>query len=190
VHAVQGDFSDHQRVLEARGVATRQVRWPRDLIGIAGLVMPGGESTTMLKLLDLQGLTDPLRDYLSQDPPVLATCAGLILLAATVVEPEQRSFGVLDLVVARNGYGRQVHSGTFPLTVEGHGLPAEATGVFIRAPRILAVGAGVEVLARRDGDPVLVRKGRTLGVCFHPEMVEGHFVTDLFVGILRDGLVT
>ena len=182
VLAVQGDFAEHQKVLEARGLATRQVRRPVHLRGIDGLVLPGGESTTMLKLLDLQGLTDPLRDYLSADPPVLATCAGLILLADRVVEPEQPSLGVLDVHVARNGYGRQFHSGTFELT--GEDLPAGATGVFIRAPRILAAGAGVEVLARRDGDPVLVRKGKTLAACFHPELEGNHFVTGMFVSLI------
>ena len=183
VLAVQGDFAEHEVALRRAGLRTRQVRRPADLDGISGIVFPGGESTTMLKLLDIQGLTQPLREYLATDPPVLATCAGLILLAKRVVEPEQRSFGHLDIEVARNGYGRQIHSGTVALA--GDELPAAATGVFIRAPRVLSVGAGVEVLARRDGDPVLLRKGQTLAACFHPELEQGHFVTDRFVAMIR-----
>ena len=189
VLAVQGDFAEHQEVLEAQGLATRQLRRPEHLRGIDGLVLPGGESTTMLKLLDLQGLTHPLREYLATDQPVLATCAGLILLANRVVDPEQRSLKILDVEVARNGYGRQFHSGTFGLT--GGRVPADATGVFIRAPRILAVGEGVEVLARRDGDPALVRRGNTLAACFHPELERDHFVTRMFVSMIaRDRLAS
>lgn len=178
--AVQGDFAEHQGVLAARGVPTRLIRRPRDLQGIQGLVLPGGESTTMLRLLDIQGLTEPLRELLATDLPVLATCAGLILLARRVVDPVQRSLGVLDLEVARNGYGRQVHSGTFPL--RGASVPVGTSGVFIRAPRILQVGPDVEVLAYREQDPVLVRSGSVLAACFHPELQKDHFVTDWFVG--------
>lgn len=184
VLALQGDFADHQAVLAARGVATRQIRRAEDLRGIQGLVLPGGESTTMLRLLDIQGLSKPLARLLVTDLPVLATCAGLILLAREVVDPIQGSLGVLDLKVARNGYGRQLHSGTFPL--RGTGVPVGACGVFIRAPRILRVGPGVEVLAYRDQDPVLVRSGPILGACFHPELQEQHFVTDWFLGQLGE----
>lgn len=183
VLAIQGDFAEHQAALHRLGVETRQVRVPQDLEGVDGLVLPGGESTTMLKLLDLQGLSEPLLDQIRAGLPVLATCAGLILLASEVVEPAQRSFGVLDITTARNGYGRQIHSGTFPL--EGDCLPTGASGVFIRAPRILRVGAGVEVLARWSGDPVLVRKGPILGACFHPELQPDHFVSRRFVELLR-----
>lgn len=180
--AVQGDVAEHESVLVAKGVPTRRIRRPQDLAGIQGLVLPGGESTTMLRLLDIQGLTEPLAKLFQTGLPVLATCAGLILLAREVVDPVQRSFGVLDLEVARNGYGRQVHSGTFRL--EGANLPAGACGVFIRAPRILRVGPGIEVLARREGDPVLIRSGSVLGACFHPELQKDHFVTDWFLGQL------
>jgi pyridoxal 5'-phosphate synthase pdxT subunit len=178
VLAVQGDFAEHQAALQRQGIATRQVRRPADLEGIAGLVLPGGESTTMLKLLDLQGLTDPLREFLAGDRPVLATCAGLILLARRVVDPEQASFGILDIEVSRNGYGRQIHSGTVPLT--GDHLPQNASGVFIRAPRILTIAPNIEVLARRDADPVLIRHQNILAACFHPELDPDHFVTKMF----------
>lgn len=176
--ALQGDFAEHEAALHAFGVETRRVRRPEHLDGLAGLVLPGGESTTMLKLLDIQRLTEPLRAFLQSGLPVFATCAGLILLARRVVAPEQSSFGVLDVEVARNGYGRQIHSGTIPLR---GAVPAGATGIFIRAPRILAVGPDVEVLAYREDDPVLVRSGNVLAACFHPELDAGHFVTRMFV---------
>lgn len=183
VLAVQGDFVEHEAALAARGLATRRIRRPQDLAGIQALVLPGGESTTMLRLLDIQGLTGPLAELLASDLPVLATCAGLILLAREVVDPAQRSFEILDLKVARNAYGRQLYSGTFPL--HGGSVPVGASGVFIRAPRILRVGPDVEVLALRDQDPVLVRSGPVLAACFHPELQEGHFVTDWFLEQIR-----
>jgi 5'-phosphate synthase pdxT subunit len=176
--ALQGDFAEHAASLHARGVATRLVRRRADLDGVRGMVLPGGESTTMLRLLGIEGLEEPLARTL-RAVPVLATCAGLILLARAVVDPRQRSFGLLDATVQRNGYGRQLHSGTFPL--EGPAVPPGATGVFIRAPRILDVGDGVEVLARRGDDPVLVRQGAILGTCFHPELEPAHFATALFL---------
>jgi len=184
VLAVQGDFVEHQAALARSGVATRQVRVPADLQGVGGLVLPGGESTTMLKLLELQGLAGPLADTIAAGLPVLATCAGLILLASEVVEPAQRSLGALDITVARNGYGRQIHSGTFSL--DGDSLPPGATGVFIRAPRVVRAGPLVEVLARRGGDPALVRQGSVLGACFHPELQPDHFVTSMFCELLGE----
>ncbi len=185
VLALQGDFADHEAALQRLGVATCQVRRPAQLEGLAGLVLPGGESTTMLLLLQQQGLEAPLRAYLATDPPVLATCAGMILLAREVTAPAQHSFGTLDIAVARNGYGRQIASGTFPLT--GSGVPEGTTGIFIRAPRILRVGSRVEVLARRGDDPVLVRSGRTLAACFHPELDADHVVMRSFRALLAGG---
>lgn len=185
VLAVQGDVREHALALEAYGLTTREVRRPEDLDGIVGLSMPGGESSAMLLALGHQGLVDPLAEFLRSGAPVMATCAGLILCAKKVTHPEQRSFGVLDLEVARNGYGRQIRSGTFELET-GHnaGLPHPMSGVFIRAPRITSVGPGVQVLARRGEDPVLVRQGSILAACFHPELQEGHPVTRLFVDLL------
>lgn len=181
--ALQGDFVDHERALRAAGITrTRRVRRPRDLVGLDGLVLPGGESTTMLKLCTIQELDEPLAAFLRSGVPVLATCAGLILCAREVVEPAQRSFGVVDVTVARNGYGRQICSATCDLAVApGIGLPTELSGVFIRAPRILEVGPACEVLARRGDDPVLVRQGAVLGACFHPELERDHPVTRMFV---------
>lgn len=182
VLALQGDFAEHITALGEAGVVTREVRLASDLEGLDGLVLPGGESTTMLKLLDIERLEGPLLQTLCSGIPVLATCAGLILLAAEVVDPEQRSFGLLDVAVQRNGYGRQVHSGTFAL--QGSALPAGTEGVFIRAPRILRCGPEVEVLATRGGDPVLVRSGVVMGACFHPELQSGHPVTAEFVALV------
>lgn len=188
VLALQGDFEDHEAALHACGLRTRQVRTAAALQGLDGLVLPGGESTTMLRLLDVEGLFEPLGDALRSGTPVLATCAGLILLADVALrgddEPvRQRSYGLLPITAVRNGYGRQVHSGTFLLTSDV--LPAGTTGTFIRAPRITEVGEGCDVLARRDGDPVLVRMGPVLAACFHPELVTAHPVIAMFAEQVR-----
>jgi 5'-phosphate synthase pdxT subunit len=182
VLALQGDFAEHEAALQRHGFATRQVREAADLDGASALVLPGGESTTMLKLLDVEGLWAPLGETLRSGIPVLATCAGMILLAERVENPEQRSYALLPITVVRNGYGRQYHSGTFALT--GDALPAGTTGTFIRAPKITAVG-DCEVLARRDGDPVLVQKGNVLAACFHPELQPDHPVTARFAALVR-----
>ncbi len=183
VLALQGDFADHAAALQAEGLRTVFVRKASDLVGLDAIVLPGGESTTMLKLLDVEGLWEPLGKALRSGVPVLATCAGLILLAANVENPRQRSYGLLPLTVVRNGYGRQYHSGTFALQSEH--LPAGTTGTFIRAPRISNVGAECEVLARRDGDAVLVQKGPILAACFHPELQVGHPVGAQFAAMVR-----
>ena len=184
VLALQGDFLDHEAALQAQGLRTRQVRAARDLQGLHAIVLPGGESTTMLTLLDVEELWQPLGDTLRSGIPVLATCAGMILLAQKVENPSQRSYGMLPITVVRNGYGRQLHSGTFRL--ESDVLPKDTTGTFIRAPRITAVAADVEVLARRGGDPVLVQKGPILAACFHPELQpEPHPVVERFAATVR-----
>lgn len=183
VLALQGDYAEHEQALREQGLATRQVRRARDLPGLAGLVLPGGESTTMLKLLQSEGLWGPLEAALRSGVPVLATCAGMILLAARVENPSQRSFGILPITVVRNGYGRQFHSGTFPLASAV--LPQGTTGTFIRAPRIAQVGAGCEVLATRGNDPVLVAAGTVVAACFHPELQADHPVTTAFAARVR-----
>ena len=178
VLALQGDFAEHEAALRSFGLRCRRVRCAQDLDGLAGLVLPGGESTTMLKLLDVEGLWQPLGSALRSGIPVLATCAGTILLAEDVENPRQRSFALLPITVVRNGYGRQVHSGTFAL--RSPMLPAGTTGTFIRAPRVTRVGADCEVLAWRDDDPVLLRRGPVLAACFHPELQPQHPVYALF----------
>jgi len=171
VLALQGAFREHREVLEALGVSCVEVRVPQHLGGIDALVLPGGESTTMTRLLDTSGLRDPLVDRLRDGLPAFGTCAGLILLAAAVRDgrADQVPLGVLDVDVRRNGYGRQRDSFETPLAVVG--LPGAAfPGVFIRAPVIERVGAGVEVLAEHDGLPVLVRQGSIWATTFHPEL--------------------
>ncbi len=181
--ALQGDFPTHRVALELAGARVREVRRARDLPGLDGLVLPGGESTTMLKLLAREDLERPLverlRAMLEEGRPVLATCAGLILLAARVSRPAQRSLDLLDVDVERNAYGRQIASGVFEIAGEG-GFP-DCRGTFIRAPRIVRLGGEVEVLARRGPDPVLLRQGTLLAASFHPEMEEGHPAYRLFL---------
>lgn len=183
VLALQGDFAHHQEALSACGLRTRQLRTAEQFAGIDALVLPGGESTTMLKLLEVERLWGPLGELLQRGIPVMATCAGLILLAEHVENPSQKSYGALPLTVVRNGYGRQFHSGTFALTSEV--LPKNTTGTFIRAPRIKALHGDCDVLARRGDDPVLVRKGHVLGACFHPELMIGHAVTAMFADMIK-----
>jgi pyridoxal 5'-phosphate synthase pdxT subunit len=170
VLALQGAFVAHQRALESVGARTCQVRQTRDLAGLDGLVIPGGESTTMSKLLDSSGLFDEIKALLSDSLPVLGTCAGMILLAAEVLDgrPDQRSFGAIDISVQRNGYGRQIDSFETDLDVAGLDDPFHA--VFIRAPKVLAIGPHVEVLAVHDGVPVVARQGHVMVASFHPEL--------------------
>jgi pyridoxal 5'-phosphate synthase pdxT subunit len=170
VLALQGAFVAHQRALEAAGATTRQVRQPADLAGIDALVMPGGESTTMSRLLTTSGLFDDVKALVSDGLPVFGTCAGMILLATEVIDgrPDQLSFGAIDMSVRRNGYGRQVDSFESDLDVVGFEAPFHA--VFIRAPKVVSIGANVEVLAEYDGVPVVARQGRVMVASFHPEL--------------------
>jgi len=171
VIALQGAFAEHRAALEALGAHTTEIRGPEGLAGVDGLVLPGGESTTMSLLLETSGLGDALAERLAEGVPVFGTCAGLILLAREVADgrPDQRSFGVLDVSVLRNGYGRQRDSFETELSIPAVG-PAPFAGVFIRAPRITRAGGEVEVLASVAGDPVLVRQGPILAAAFHPEL--------------------
>jgi 5'-phosphate synthase pdxT subunit len=171
VIALQGAFREHAEAFEALGVDVTLVRLPEHLAGIDALAFPGGESTTMDKLLDSSGLRDPVADVVRDGRPTLATCAGLIVLARAVSDgrPDQRPLGMLDVTVRRNGYGRQVDSFEAPLTISGiAGGPFP--GVFIRAPIVEAAGAGVEVLATHEDRPVLCRQGTIWAATFHPEL--------------------
>jgi 5'-phosphate synthase pdxT subunit len=162
VLALQGDFEAHAAVLRELGAEPREVRTPADLDGVDGLVLPGGESTTMTLGLEREGLAGPLRDRVAAGTPTLATCAGLIVL-------DRDHLGVLDLSARRNAFGRQVASFETDLELAGFdGAPLRA--VFIRAPWVDEHGAGVEVLAELDGHPVAVRQGHVLAVAFHPEL--------------------
>jgi len=181
--ALQGDFAVHKEALRSLGIGSREIRRPEDLDGLSGVVLPGGESTSMLRLLESEGLRGPLADA-HFDLPVLATCAGLVLLARRVRQPAQASLGLLDVEVERNGYGRQIASGLYDVTGR-NGFP-DMVGAFIRAPRIARVGSEVEVLACRAGDPVLVRQGALLAASFHPEVRMPNPVHELFALTLEN----
>lgn len=172
VLALQGAFAEHRVAFERLGAEVRDVRRPEHLEGLAGIAFPGGESTTMSKLLATSGLFDAIALMIARGFPVFGTCAGMILLATEILDgrPDQRGFGALDVSVRRNGYGRQVDS--FEASVEmaclGDSGPVQA--VFIRAPKIERVGAKVQVLGEVDGVAVVVRQGNVLASAFHPEM--------------------
>ena len=182
VLAIQGDYAAHARSLSESGAEPREVRKPDQLAGLDGLILPGGESTTVLKFLEKFGFFESLEEF-CRKKPVFGTCAGAILLAREVRNPPQRSLGILDAVVERNAYGRQVDSTILTAETEIAGGPLEM--VFIRAPRILSTGAGVEVLARRDGAPALVRQSDILAATFHPELSSDRRVHQLFVQIVN-----
>lgn len=182
VLALQGDYSAHAEALNLVGAKTVLVRKPTELSGIDGLVIPGGESTTMLKFLERDGFIDALREFIATKP-CFATCAGCILLAREVLNPAQGSLGLLDVTVERNAYGRQVDSTILELETELPGGPLEM--VFIRAPRITRVGADVEVLAKRDNSATLIRQGHILAATFHPEMTDDVRVPELFLDVVR-----
>lgn len=178
VLAIQGDYAAHATALVQCGAEPCEVRKADELAGLDGLILPGGESTTMLKFLEKRGFFEALVEF-SKRKPLFGTCAGAILVAREVRNPAQRSLGILDAVVERNAYGRQINSSIVTAETELAGGPLEM--VFIRAPRIASVGDGVEVLARREGDPVLVRQRRVLAATFHPELSEDRRVHGLFV---------
>lgn len=183
VLAVQGNFREHLAMLDRLGVETREVRKPEQLEGLDGLVIPGGESTAIGRLIRLYGLEAPLAAF---QRPLLGTCAGMILLAREAVDgvPSQPLLGLVDASVRRNGYGRQVWSFEADLDLPGDGPPLR--GVFIRAPRVVSVGPEVEILAELDGDPVLVRQGGVLLAAFHPELTNDTRVHELFVDMVRE----
>ena len=185
VLALQGAFRVHTQRLAELGIEAREVRRPVDLAGIDGLVMPGGESTTMSSLLTSSGLFDELKPRISDGLPVFGTCAGMILLATEVLDgrPDQRTFGTIDLTVRRNGYGRQLDSFETDLVLDGPGDTFH--GVFIRAPRVETVGPAVEVLASHDGVPVLVRQGRAMAASFHPELTPDTRLHEQFVELVE-----
>jgi 5'-phosphate synthase pdxT subunit len=178
VLAIQGDYAAHAEALSEAGADPIEIRKPDQLAGIDGLILPGGESTTVLRFLEKLNFFESLETF-CRAKPVFGTCAGAILLARQVLNPPQRSLGLLDAVVERNAYGRQVDSTILVAETALPGGPLEM--VFIRAPRLVETGVGVEVLARRDGSPVLVRQGSVLAATFHPELSQDRRVHKLFV---------
>ncbi|MFV2071106.1 MAG: pyridoxal 5'-phosphate synthase glutaminase subunit PdxT [Thermoanaerobaculales bacterium] len=179
VLALQGDWEAHGAILTELGCRVRGVRTRRDLDEVVALVLPGGESSAMLRLMEREQLVDAMRGRIRAGMPVLATCAGVILLAEKV-HPAQPSLGLLSTDVERNAYGRQVHSTVAEVELEPEfGRPSRMEGVFIRAPRITRVGGDVEVLGRWQEDPVLVRQGRLVAATFHPELTSDRRVHEL-----------
>jgi 5'-phosphate synthase pdxT subunit len=174
VLAVQGDFREHAAVLRRLGADPVEVRKPEHLEGLDGLVIPGGESTAIMRLARIYGLEDALRRF---ERPVFGTCAGMILL-------DREHLGLVDMSVQRNAYGRQVAS--FETDLELAGGEGSVRGVFIRAPRVSDVGPGVRVLAELDGEPVLLRDGRFLVASFHPELTDDTRVHELFLDLVRE----
>jgi len=174
VLALQGAFREHAQALRRLGADVVEVRRPEELEGLDGLVLPGGESTTIMRLARIYGLDEAIREYRE---PIFGTCAGMIVL-------DREHLGLADLVVDRNAYGRQVRS--FEADVELVGEERPLHGVFIRAPRIRDVGADVEVLGELEGEPVLVREGRLLLASFHPELTDDPRVHELFLDLVRE----
>lgn len=202
VLALQGDVREHLGALADLGEVGRLVRGPADLDGLSGMILPGGESTTLSILLQSSGLFDPLAAALAGGLPVFGTCAGMILLADTVLDgrPDQVGFGTIGITVRRNGYGRQIASFECDLEVAGMDEPP-VHAVFIRAPRVEATSPGVEVLATlpdeaepggaargvAGGDPVVCRQGPVLVAAFHPELTGDRRLHQLFVGMTKEG---
>jgi pyridoxal 5'-phosphate synthase pdxT subunit len=183
VLAIQGDFAAHARALEEAGADAVEVRKPAELADLDGLILPGGESTTFLKFLERDGFLQSLQRFVAEKP-TFGTCAGCILMAREVAHPAQESLAVMDIRVERNAYGRQIDSAIQTGETKLPGGPLEM--VYIRAPRITGAGPSVEVLAERDGYPVLVRQGPLLAATFHPELSGDRRVHQLFVEMVRD----
>ena len=181
VLALQGDFAAHQAILRELGAEAVEVRTAAGLASVDALVLPGGESTAMLRLMEAEGLDVLIVERARAGLPILATCAGVILLARATV-PAQRCFGLLDVAVERNAYGRQVHSRVAEVELAAElGPPDRLDGVFIRAPRVTRSGPGATVLGRLDGDPVLLREGAIIAATFHPELTGDHRVHRLLL---------
>jgi pyridoxal 5'-phosphate synthase pdxT subunit len=181
--AIQGDYEAHAKVLDRLGVKWTYVRRPEDIDGISGMILPGGESSTHVKIMREEGLWDAVEQFASRGGALFGTCAGAILLAREVHNPEQASLGLLDISVLRNGYGRQLASDVHEGKTKLSDRPIEM--VFIRAPIIKSVGEDVEVLARDAAHPVLVQQGRILAATFHPELTNDPTVHQHFLDMVR-----
>ena len=182
VLALQGAYEAHANTLKSLGAIPKLIRTPAELTGLDGLIIPGGESTTMLKFLERNAFFDALQSFV-QTTPTFGTCAGAILLAKDVQHPAQKSLAAMDITVERNAYGRQIDSSILTAPTQLPGGPLEM--VFIRAPRITHTGTNVETLAERDGFPVLVREGHLLAATFHPELSQDPRIHQLFLDLIR-----
>ena len=182
--AVQGDVREHANALREVGAEPVEVRLPRDLVGLDALILPGGESTTMRKLIDLYGLREPIVALARGGAPVYGTCAGMILLADRIADGDEPVLRLLDITVERNAYGRQLDSFEADVAIPSLG-DEPLHGVFIRAPVVSQVGPEVEVLARDpDGRPIAVRQGRVIATAFHPELTPDRRLHRLLVGLI------
>jgi 5'-phosphate synthase pdxT subunit len=181
--AIQGDYEAHAKTLDRLGVSYKFVRTPQDLQGLDGVILPGGESSTHLKVMTEEGLFEALKKFHAEDGAFFGTCAGAILLAREVHGPAQASLGLLDITVLRNGYGRQLASDVHMSSTTLRKEPLEM--VFIRAPIIEKIGSGVTVLAKDAGHPVLVQQGKILASTFHPELTTDTTVHEHFVNMAK-----
>jgi len=184
VLAVQGDFAAHARMLNRIGVEAIELRRANELDDIDGLIIPGGESTTMLKFVEEEALGEAIKSFAASARPILATCAGAILVACEVSNPPQASLGLIDIAVARNAYGRQLDSFISAVDTTLAGGPLEA--VFIRAPKITRVGDTVTTIATLKGEPVMVRQGNVVAATFHPELTDDDRAHRLLIELAND----
>ncbi|NNN22741.1 MAG: pyridoxal 5'-phosphate synthase glutaminase subunit PdxT [Acidimicrobiales bacterium] len=189
VLALQGDVIEHRRALDLVGVKSKEVKVPSDLESIDGLIIPGGESTTLSLLVELGGMFDVIGEKIAGRMPIFGTCAGLIMLSKEIIDGrrDQKSFEVFEVSVKRNGYGRQLDSFEAPIALDGTS-PPNYPGVFIRAPAVVSLGDKVEVLGKviKDESPVLIRQGRILGATFHPELTDDLRVHELFISMIEE----
>ncbi|MGM0758050.1 MAG: pyridoxal 5'-phosphate synthase glutaminase subunit PdxT [Bacillota bacterium] len=183
VLGLQGAVREHIQSIEACGAEGKIIKRVEELKAVDGLIIPGGESTTMRRLMDTYRFIDPIKAFAAQGKPIFGTCAGLIMLAKHIEDREDAHLGLLNVSVARNSFGRQVDS--FEAGVEVKGLDAPFTGVFIRAPHIVSSDDSVEVLAEYDGRIVMAKENNILGCSFHPELTDDHRLTQLFVEMVK-----
>lgn len=182
VLALQGAVREHLQAIEACGAEAVSVKRPEELLDLDALVLPGGESTTMRRLIDRYRFMDPLRDFARTGKPMLGTCAGLILLAGEIAGYDEPHLGVMDVKVERNSFGRQIDSFEADLEIKGFDAPFNA--VFIRAPHIVSAGPNTEVLCEYEGKIVMARYAQFLGCSFHPELTNDHRITEYFIGMV------
>jgi len=185
VLALQGDFLEHIKILEKLEIHAKEIRLPQDLDGIDGIIMPGGESTTIANLLDVFKLREPLIKKIKNGLPVWGTCAGMILLAKKIVQNKPIPFGLMDIAVSRNAYGRQIDSFTTEIKIKPLG-DKKLLATFIRAPIIEKVGEGVEVLGEYDGNIVAVRQKNMLATSFHPELTADTRFHEYFISLINN----
>ncbi|ANB55843.1 pyridoxal 5'-phosphate synthase, glutaminase subunit Pdx2 [Anoxybacillus sp. B7M1] len=186
VLGLQGAVREHVQSIEACGAEAAVIKKTEQLQEIDGLIIPGGESTTMRRLMDQYGFIMPLKEFAAQGKPIFGTCAGLIMLAKRIVGYDEPHLGLMDIIVERNSFGRQRESFEAELSITG--VADDFVGVFIRAPHIVEVGEEVEILAKHEGRIVAARQGQFLGCSFHPELTEDHRMTQYFINMVKESM--